>query len=357
MVRKAILFTLAAVVTTSLVVAPGAVARGSKDFFGVVQGQPFSSRDYKQIGKAGTGTVRFGLLWNQVQPTRTSAFRWTAYDAKIGKLAAHGVRSFPTVSGTPKWVASQPTHPPIKSRKDKRAWSGFLTAAVNRYGPGGSYWRTTYHAEHPGARAVPITDWQIWNEPNLKKFFPKKHRVHNYAELVKISHKAIRRGNRHAKVVLAGMPAFKHPGADKFLGQLYHVKGFKRSFESAALHPYAPNISKFVLAIKRMRTTMKRHHDKRAGLWLTEVGWGSKANGQRLNLGKRGQKRMLKRSFSVSVHKRQKWHLQGVQWFDWRDPAANHPSNCSFCSSAGLLKHSYEKKPAYGTFRRFAKRH
>jgi hypothetical protein len=356
MTRRAMLLLLATVATMSCL-ASSAAAKGSKDFFGVVQGPGFTQRDYKQLGKAGTGTVRFGLQWNVVQPTRTSGYRWSVYDAKIGNLAAHGIRSFPTLGGSPPWIASKPTHPPLKSKKARRAWSRFVTAAVNRYGRGGSYWRTAYRQQHPGRSKHPIKEWQIWNEPNLKKFFPKKHRVHNYAKLVKISHKAIRRGDRRAKVVLAGMPAFKHPSADKFLGRLYGVKGFKRSFDSAALHPYATNMRKFVTAIKRMRRTMKRHHDKRAGLWLTEVGWGSSHNGQRLNKGKRGQKRLLKRSFRVSVHKRHKWHIQGVQWFDWRDPGAGYPTGCSFCSSAGLLKHNYAKKPAYRAFRHLAKRY
>jgi hypothetical protein len=356
MMRKAMLFGLVAVTTMSLL-ATSAAAKGSRSFFGVVQGQPFSARDYTQLGKAGTGTVRFGLSWNMVQPRRTSGFNWTAYDAKIGNLAAHGVRAFPTLGGSPQWIAKEPRRPPIKSKADKQAWRSFLSAAVQRYGRGGTYWRTVYPAQHPGKRKLPIAEWQIWNEPNLPKFFPKKHASRNYAKLVKISHKPIQGADRRAKVVLAGMPAFLHPTADKFLGRLYRVKGFKRSFDAAAVHPYAENMKKFVTAIKRMRGTLKKHHDSRKGLWLTEVGWGSKSRHGHLNVGKRGQKRLLKKSFSVSLHNRRRWHIEGVQWFDWRDPARGADTNCSFCGSAGLLKHNYRKKPAYTAFRHFAKRH
>jgi hypothetical protein len=356
MMRKAMLFVLVGVATTSILVT-SAAAKGSRSFFGVVQGQPFSSRDYRELGSAGTGTVRFGLIWNSVEPNRTSGFHWTAYDEKIGNLAAHGVRSFPTVSGSPSWIAKEPKRPPLKSDREKRAWRDFLTAAVKRYGRGGAYWRTTYHLQHPGKRALPITEWQIWNEPNLPKFFPKKHASRDYAKLVKISAKPIRQADRRAEVVLAGMPAFIRPTADKFLGRLYRVKGFKNSFDAAALHPYAENMKKFVTSIKRIRSTLKKHHDKRKGLWLTEVGWGSERRHGHLNKGKQGQKRLLKQSFSVSFQKRRKWHIEGVQWFDWRDPARKAPTGCSFCESAGLLKHNYGKKPAYRAFRHFAKRH
>lgn len=356
MMRKAMLFVLVAVTTVGLG-ATSATAKGSRDFFGIVQGPPFSSRDYTELGKAGTGTARFGLVWHNIQPTRTGGYRWSLYDAKIGNLAAHGVRSFPTISGSPSWVAKEPKQPPLGSKADQKAWRNFLTAAVNRYGRGGTYWRTTYHVHHPGKPARPITEWQIWNEPNLPKYFSKKHATRNYARLVKISAKPIRRADGKAQVILAGMPAFLHPAADKFLGRLYRVKGFKKSFDAAAVHPYAENMNKFVTAIKRMRRTLKQHHDKRKGLWLTEVGWGSKAHKGHLNVGKQGQKRMLKRSFSVSWHKRRKWHIDGVQWFDWRDPSKGAPTICTFCDSAGLLKHDYGKKPAYQAFKHFATRH
>ena len=354
MTRKTTFFVLVALMAMALL-APSAQAEGS--FFGVVQGQVFSKRDYAQIGKAGTGTVRFGLVWNNVEPNPTSGFHWDAYDAKIGNLAAHGVRSFPTLSGSPSWVAKHPKRPPLGSERDRKRWRNFLSAAVERYGRGGSYWRGRYHTQHPGKRPVPITDWQIWNEPNLPKFFPKKHAAHNYGRLVKISAKPIRRADGKAQVILAGMPAFIRPTADKFLGQLYRVKGFSKSFDSAALHPYAENMKKFVTSIKRIRRTLKQHHDKRKGLWLTEVGWGSARHHGHLNAGMRGQKRLLKRSFSVTLHKRRKWHIQGVQWYDWRDPAKGADVLCSFCGTAGLLKHSYAKKPAYGAFKHFARRH
>jgi hypothetical protein len=352
MVRRLSLLALL-VVSASCCLATPAIAKG---FFGVVQGEPFSARDYAKLGKSGAGTVRFGLNWNAVQPRR-GTHNWAAIDAKIGQLAALGIRSFPTLSGSPPWISSKPKRPPIRSKREKQAWRGFLSAAVHRYGPGGEYWRTLYRAQHPGKPAVPVTQWQIWNEPSLPKFFPRKHAEHDYAKLVKISDRPIHRADPHAELVLAGLPAFKAPNADKFLGRLYRVKGFKGSFDAAAVHPYAPSMNKFVTAIKRMRQTMKQRGDKRKGLWLTEIGWGSAKNRFSLNKGKRGQKRLLKRSFRVTLHNRHRWRLEGVQWFDLRDPAPGAPITCSFCSSAGLLKHDYGEKPAYRAFQRFAKRH
>ena len=55
---------------------------------------------------------------------------------------------------------------------DESAWQAFLVKAVKRYGPGGGYWTNAYHAEYRGPRyAAADQAWQIWNEPNLNKFF------------------------------------------------------------------------------------------------------------------------------------------------------------------------------------------
>jgi hypothetical protein len=92
-------------------------------------------------------------------------------------------------------------------------------------------------------------------------------------------------------------------------------------------------------------------------MWLSEVGWGSEKPSRRwpLNKGVRGQKRMLKKSFRLVLHKRRAWHVKRLFWFDWRDPARGQGHYCSFCDSAGLLRHNHRPKPAYRAFRRFTR--
>jgi len=41
-----------------------------------------------------------------------------------------------------------------------------------------------------------------------------------------------------------------------------------------------------------------------------------------------------------------------VVWYDWRDPAQKNP-DCSFCSSAGLLRSNFRAKPSWRAFRHF----
>src|SRR3954463_16231698 len=151
MVRKSMLLFLSAVTLLACAASPAA-AKGPQDFFGIVQGGAFTPSDYAKLGKSGTGTVRFGLFWYAVQPTRGGSFNWGAVDAKVGELAARGIRSFPTISGSPSWVTKRAKSPPINSKQTRQAWRNFLSAAVKRYGQGGTYWNTVYPTQHPGKR-------------------------------------------------------------------------------------------------------------------------------------------------------------------------------------------------------------
>lgn len=62
---------------------------------------------------------------------------------------------------------------------------------------------------------------------------------------------------------------------------------------------------------------------------------------------------MLQKSFRLIVHHRRAWHVKRLIWFDFRDPAGR--GGCSFCSSAGLIKHSGKPKPAWRAFKRFTR--
>ena len=348
--RKRIALTLAGAGLCLAVLAPPAAAV-PRELFGIAAGgQPTSNGDAQRMNSAGVRTFRMVIDWREVQPTRNGPLRLGGVDARVERFAENGIRPVPLIYGSPSWVASRPNRPPLGSASKRRAWQSFLTRLVNRYEPGGDYW-----TENPSVNREPITAWQIWNEPNLPKYFVRKRSTRKYAKLVKLSNQAISRADPQAKVVLAGLTGFARPTAWAFLDRLYDVRGIKRHFDAAALHPYAATISQFRSELKRVRRVMKRNRDGGTALWLTEVGWGSAQGSRRfpLNKGRQGQARMLKRSFRVVLQKRRAWHIQRLFWFDWRDPPQGADSNCSFCGSAGLLQHNSQAKPSYRAFNRF----
>ncbi|HEY7150428.1 MAG TPA: glycosyl hydrolase [Solirubrobacterales bacterium] len=334
--------------------AAPALAKGG--FYGVHDAsRSLPYRDVKRMDQGGVGTVRRLVYWAGVEPRR-GHFNWAGFDRAVGKLASKGIAMLPVIYGSPRYIARTPNVPPTHGPKKRKIWRKFLAQAVKRYGTGGVYWTAPglYHRQHPGKPALPIRDWQIWNEPNLKKFFAPHPSVPQYAALVRNAHRAIASTDRRANVVLAGMSGRGHPSDKKYLNRFYAAHRIQASFEAVAINPYAPKVSQVGRKIRRIRGVMKRHGDKRTPVWITELGWGShRPDRFGLNKGTKGQKRMLQKSFRLIRHHRRAWHVKRLIWFDFRDPPASR-GGCSFCTSAGLLKHGGKPKPAWRAFKRFS---
>jgi hypothetical protein len=345
-VRRGTLLTIVLSALALSLFAPPAAAAVRTEFFGIVQGPTLDAQDLQGIEAAHVRTERLLLNWSSVEPTKGS-FKWTAVDSLVGQLASHGIRALPFAWGSPSWVGSgKPAQPPTSSAADQAAWRDFLQRAVARYGPGGSYWGTPYHQKY-GASAIPlpVQAWQVWNEPNLKKYFSPGSTVaqsaQKYAKLLQISHDAIKSRDPKALIVLAGMPGFGDSKAWIFLDNIYAVPGIKNYFDATALHPYARDLDEFRTEVSMFRASMTNHGDAATALWLTELAWGSGPPDQfGHNVGLTGQKNLLNSAFNLVLSQRATWNIQRVYWFLWRDPEPGsfYAHLCSICGTAGLVR-------------------
>jgi hypothetical protein len=349
------------ILVLSLCAASTATAARS-EFFGIVQGQ-LDDQDLDGMQAARVRTHRFELGWKTLEPTQGS-FRWRRSDAFIGRLASHGIRPFPFVAMSPAWVSANPSKPPLDSPQDTEAWRHFLKAAVARYGPGGHYWTTGYRQRYGARRPLPVQAWQIWNEPNLKKFFDpggatNHQSVWKYARLLRISHDAISNRDPNARIILAGNPGYPPSGglrAWDFLAALYRVPGIKSKFDAAAIHPYASTLEGLRQQLALFRRVIRNNGDAATPIWITELGWGSAAPDRfGINQGMMGQARLLSNAFRMVLNHRGPWNIGRLFWFLWRDPSPSSAfaNRCSFCGSAGLLRYGRTQKPVYSRFRGF----
>ncbi len=131
----------------------------------------------------------------RVQPTKGGPLDWSGVDclvdgrrqgrdrrAAVPLRRAHlGGPAGRTFRRTP-----APRTLPVRTGAAAHRLDEFLTQAVARYGPGGSFW-----AENPSLPKRPIRTWQIWNEPNFKYFVARPNPA-EYGKLVKISYAAIK---------------------------------------------------------------------------------------------------------------------------------------------------------------------
>jgi len=325
-----------------------AQAKTPGDFFGVVSHGPLLAEDYPRMRSGGVAKLRFVLSWREVQPA-PEVFDWSVPDAIVGGAADQGIELLPFVFGSPSWIGEEAS-PPLGSAAERAAWKAFLTAAVERYGRSGSFWA--------GRRdPLPITDWQIWNEPNYPLYWKPRPAARDYADLVELSARTIRAADGRARILLGGVAAVQNgPLPWVFLRDLYRVKGIERHFDAVAIHPYSPNMFGVTYQLSQMRRAMSRADDRRTPIEVTEIGWGS--DGPRespLVKGVEGQARSLRKAFDLLAEKRRRYEIGSVQWLSWQDSADSEPG-CGFCQYTGLFTLERDAKPSWREFKRFADR-
>ena len=141
----------------------------------------------------------------------------------------------------------------------------------------------------------------------------------------------------------------------RYLSRLYHVPGIESSFDAIAIHPYARGSGRSLAQVEAARRILKRSGDRRAGLWITELGWAAK--GPRRNpyvKGLAGQARLLARTLGRLERRARSFRLRGVFWYSWRDKAGGS-SICEWCAHAGLRARDGSAKPAWRAFARVAR--
>jgi hypothetical protein len=355
--NKASLSLLLAVFCLALPASAQALPRG---FFGIAPQTPIGREDTSRMRGGGLETIRAPLHWGGVQPTARGGFNWTTFDEFVTTAAEGRMEVLPFLCSPPRWVSRRETRLPVDNGRQRRAWAEFARAAVERYGPRGEFW-----SEHaPGSKdplpRLPIRAWQIWNEENFFDF-TRPASPTRYAKLLAISHRAIHRVDPRASVVMGGLFGNPKQGppaamdATDFLDRLYRVRGVKADFDAVALHPYAADVAELWALVEAVRATMIRHGDRRGGLYLTEMGWGSQERSPvSFEVGLRDQARQLSAAYSYLLGARHRLNLKQVVWFSWKDA----PRLCSFCDSVGLFRQGrrFKPKPAWHAFTRVTRR-
>ena len=344
MVAARRLGALAALLTFALAVPVPADA--SRGFFGVVPQAPLSRADLDRM-RGTVGAVRMPVYWSAVEP-RPDEWDFAAFDEQVEMAARRGVAVLPFLYGSPAWVAADPAIPPLGGGA-RREWLEFVRRLVGRYGPGGSLWAGR-------GWALPIRRWQVWNEPNFPVFWRPGPEPRRYAALLGATARAIRRADRGAVVVAAGVaPVERGMQPAAFMRRLYAARGAKRGFDVAALHPYSSSPAGVASQVRQLRGVMAGAGDAGTPLQVSEIGVASGAAvPTSFALGPRGQARFLRRALGLLVAQRRRWRIAGVNWFSWRDSSASDRS-CAFCARSGLLRRDGSPKPAWRAFRRLAR--
>jgi hypothetical protein len=368
-----LILTVAVSVAAGLPLSAAAAGKVPSTFVGVVADGPLLNDPNVDYGKqldtmvgGGVQTLRTSFNWSGGQPYETfddvpaaqrDRYRdeggvptdYTETDRLVSTAAARRIRVLPVLIAAPDWAARSPGHiysPP----SNFGAYARYAAVLVRRYGPRGSFWR-----EHPKLPALPIRQWQIWNEPSFRQFWSDKPWAPDYVKLLKRAYTAIHRADRHAKVVLAGLPNQSWGS----LAKIYKAGG-RGQFDVAAFHPFTDKVSGVKTILERGRQVMAENGDRRKPLLVTELSWTAAKGKTHQTYGNEqsasGQASRLAAAYSMLAKQRKRLRVQGVYWYTWlsydRDPF--YPFDW-----AGLLKVKSDKvteKPAFKAFRRTALR-
>lgn len=357
-----------ATLSAAATAAPASALPGN--FWGVVPQHTPSDEQFQRLKRGGVDTIRVGISWGSVQPTRNGPYDFTGPDSIVGAAAAARIDVLPFLLGAPTWAVPSGVVPgtrgtlrapkflPVRNGVQRSGWRKFVVQLIKRYGPRGAYW-----AENPALPKRPIRVWQIWNEANFKYFVARPNPA-EFGKLVKLSYGAAKAADKGARIILGGLfarpveatfkskPPQAYFAAD-FLARMYRsTPGIKSKFHGYALHPYTGSYTNLTSRIEEVRRALKANGDAGKGLWVTELGWSSQRpqRGNSFAKGPAGQAAQLRGAFRLLRAKQRLWNVQRVYWFSVDDLAGA----CNFCDGSGLFADGFAPKPSWRAFVRFA---
>jgi hypothetical protein len=291
-------------------------------------------REYGVMLGAGVQTARQPFQWDHSQPYATWAdvppdqaarFRdeggvptdWTFIDRQVAAATRRRIEVLAVVHGPPDWAQRYPgrfSSPP----RDPEEFARFLATLARRYGRDGAFWR-----EHPELPKVPVTDWQIWNEPSLDIFWADRPWVPGYIALLRASRLALREVDPRARIVLAGFPNASWVELDSI-----YREGGGRMFDVVAVHPFTSSVDGVLKIIRKARSVMARNRDRRKPIMVTETSWtsskGRTSDKVSWKVTESGQARKVRELLIKLARNRRSLGIEGVYWFTWmtedRDP-------------------------------------
>jgi hypothetical protein len=337
-------------------------------WLGVTVDGPVGAADdgeWDLMATSGVESVRAALRWHEFQPYRSAAevpaadaarFRdaggvptdFTGFDAIVAAASQRGLAILPVVQSTAGWAARRlgdTTSPP----RDHATFERFLTALVARYGPRGSLW-----AERPELPRIPIREWQIWNEPNITRYWSTQPFARPFVRLLRTAHRALHAADRGATVVLAGLPNVSWEA----LRSIYRAGG-RGSFDAVALHPYTGTPSLVMRLVRSARRVMGEYGDRRLPIWVTELSWP--AGRDKLprptgfNVTEAEQPRRLSTTLRLLSAARKRQRIERVFWYTWLSTEAG-ASAFDWAGLRRLREGAAVDAPALATFRHWARR-
>jgi len=338
------------------------------EFFGLsgvqILWQPEEYREPEMLLAASTGARTIGLDfdWRRIEPQRDH-FVWDDIDEVVALAKQYGLQLVPMLLYTPRWASTAPfapldyQHTPPSNYTDYR---DFVYAVVSRYKPYGSSELT--------ADGYGISDWVIWNEPNLfwhqtvlgtSGFWTGD--LAEYLELLRAGYEGAHAADPGCNVLngaladvfwaegeqdlVTGLERFYDPNGDGDAGD-----GARPFFDILNIHIYqpgTPDMGWYEERLSAIIEVMARFSDEDKPIWITETGYGS-ASSPTMDSPYVNEEAQAEAVLLVYRACSAFSHVERVFWWSLRDYYSNGSDlNRAMEAHHGLVRASFDPKPAY----------
>jgi hypothetical protein len=310
------------------------------------------------VAKAGVKLLVEPFDWVAIEQT-PGKYTWARYDDFMGEASDRGLQVLPVIYNPPSFRSSAPASNPehgMYPPRDFHQYAEFVQELVKRYGPHGLFWAKPAAGSGvlglfppPPKKKLPITAWQVWNEPDVPAFWPTGPDPAAYTELLRVTHDAIKRIEPDAEVVAAGLSTAELVQGH-FLNGMYNA-GAKGLFDTLSIHPYAPDVHTLMLETWAARHQMDAHDDTNAKLWITEFGWATGGTPDPIySADEACQSALIGATLNQFKDQREALRLRGFSYFMWNDRTLNPTEPDSWAFHTGLVRQDGSLKPAYSTY-------
>jgi hypothetical protein len=343
---RAVAALLAAVCALCLAAPAGAAV--PREFFGVMADGPLLADDVdlgsetRLMARSGVGSVRVAFYWRSMQPVQGGPIDFADTDRVVAAAARAGLRVFPVVVRAPEWATGGDDREGAVP-EDPSTYAAFVAELVRRYGRGGSFWASA------GVPVRPVGSWQVWNEPDIGRYWRGTPWAPTYVRLLRAAAPAIKSVDPAAQVVAAGLTNKSWEDL-----RLLYEAGARGFFDAAAIHPFSWRPSNVMKIVRLARRVMRREGDGRVPLVLSEFSWSSGKGKSTFNYGwettEQGQARKIRKILPRLVRARKRQGIQAAYWYTWLSPPLGADESFSYAGLRRMRGGKPVTKPALRAF-------
>jgi len=305
--------------------------------------QEIADRDLGLMEDGGFNWVKQSFAWETIEGAGKGQFNWETADWVVNHACQHNLRLLARLS----------TDPELPN-----FWAGAPPANIDNFADYAFALASRYNCQ-PGSQGC-IQAYQVWNEPNLaREWGNQRPNPAEYAEMLRKTYAAIKRGNPNAIVISAGMaPTGSNDGNampdDVFYEELYQVMGSSNGYfdklgvhgagfaappeldpaEAAANQQYGGYRFFAFRHVEDIRAIMVRGGDEGKQIVLLEFGWtfdpvnpSYKWHGADAGIDQMVQADYLKRAYIYAAENWQPWiglmsllTMPNIDWLEDGNP-------------------------------------